>query len=136
MIATRPGAATPPRMYPSTTATFNGDLDYIAIEHAMNGEVVDLTLAERVEAARQLDARGMNATDIARRVGCDRGSVASWRQNGWAPPATVPDSAPIDIGGATHGRSGYTKGCRCRVCKNGANAAKKAWKAKQKADAA
>lgn len=136
MIATRPGAATPMRMYPSTTATFDGDIDFVAIEHAMNGRPVDLTPAERVETARQLDARGLNNADIARLVGVTRKTVNNWRRNGWPRPAVSPDPEPIDIGAAAHGRSGYTLGCRCRVCKDGANAAKKAWKAKRQAAAA
>ncbi|MEU0831251.1 helix-turn-helix domain-containing protein [Streptomyces sp. NPDC005969] len=129
MIATRPGAAAH-RMYPSTTATFNGDLDYIAIEHAMNGELVTLTPAERIEAARQLDARGMNHAEVGRRVGANRSTVTAWQKNGWKAPVAIQDPDPIDIGGATHGRSGYTKGCRCRKCKDGASAAKRAAKAK------
>ncbi|MFE0692853.1 helix-turn-helix domain-containing protein [Streptomyces sp. NPDC058869] len=132
MIATRPGAATPTRYYPSTTATFNGDLDYIAIEHAMNGETVQLTRGERIEAARQLDTRGIHPTEIGRRLGVSRETVVTWRKTGWAIPAAVPDPEPIDIGGATHGRSGYSKGCRCRPCKDGANAASKAAKARRR----
>ncbi|MYR36311.1 hypothetical protein GTX14_04480 [Streptomyces sp. SID4944] len=134
MIATRPGAATPPRFYPSTTLTSDGDLDLIAIEYAMNGEPVTLTRGERIEAARQLDARGIQAAEIGRRLGVTRDTVATWRKNSWTlPPATDPE--PIDIGGATHGRSGYSKGCRCRTCKNGASAAQRAFKAKKRAAA-
>ncbi|WP_405479958.1 helix-turn-helix domain-containing protein [Streptomyces anulatus] len=135
MIATRPGAATPTRLYPSTTATVDGDLDLIAIEHAMNGELVTLTRGERIEAARQLDNRGIHSAEIGRRLGVTRDTVTAWRKTGWAIPATVPDPDPIDIGGATHGRSGYTRGCRCRTCKDGANAASKAAKARRKAAA-
>ncbi|MBT2429403.1 hypothetical protein J7F02_28255 [Streptomyces sp. ISL-112] len=133
MIATRPGAATPTRYHPSTTATFDGDLDYIAIEHAMNGEPVQLSRGERIEAARQLNLRGVNFTEIGRRLGVSREVVAGWRDNDWAMPA--PDPEPIDIGGATHGRSGYSRGCRCRPCKDGANAAQRAAKARKRAAA-
>lgn len=134
MIATRPGAATPTRFYPSTTLTSDGDLDLIAIEYAMNGEPVTLTRGERIEAARQLDARGIQAAEIGRRLGITRDTVVTWRKNSWAlPPVTDPE--PIDIGGATHGRSGYSKGCRCRTCKNGASAAQRAFKAKKRAAA-
>lgn len=125
MIATRPGAATPLRMYPSTTATFDGDLDYVAIEHVMNGEPADLTPAERVETARQLDARGMKNADIARRVGVTRNTVNAWRESGWRAPKPVIDHGAIDIGGSKHGRVGYSRGCRCRPCRDGANEAKK-----------
>ncbi|MGY4902528.1 hypothetical protein [Streptomyces sp. 900116325] len=133
MIATRPGAASPARMYPSTTATFDGDLDYIAIEHAMNGEPVALTPAEGIETARQLDARGMSYREISRRLDCDRATVTAWRNSGWKAPATTADPDPIDIGAAQHGRSGYSKGCRCRTCKDGASAAKRAAKARLQA---
>lgn len=135
MIATRPGAATPTRFYPSTTLTSDGDLDLIAIEYAMNGEPVTLTRGERIEAARQLNIRSVNFTEIGRRLGVSREVVAAWRDNGWALPVTAPDPEPIDIGGATHGRSGYSKGCRCRTCKNGASAAQRAFKAKKRAAA-
>ncbi|MFJ9985358.1 hypothetical protein ACIQUD_15220 [Streptomyces globisporus] len=133
MIATRPGAATPTRYYPSTTATFDGDLDYIAIENAMNGEAVTLTMAERIETARQLVARGFTLTDAGRRVSADRNTIVVWRNNGWAPPSPSPDPDPINIGNAQHGRSGYTKGCRCRTCKDGAAAAKRAAKKREAA---
>ncbi|MEU0355687.1 helix-turn-helix domain-containing protein [Streptomyces cyaneofuscatus] len=133
MIATRPGAATPTRYYPSTTATVDGGLDLIAIEHAMNGEQVQLTRRERVEAARQLDNRGIHTAEISRRLGVTPDSVVAWRKTGWAMPAPDPD--PIDIGGASHGRSGYSRGCRCRTCKDGANAAQRAAKARKRAAA-
>jgi hypothetical protein len=133
VIATRPGAATTYRMYPSTTATFNGDLDYIAIEHAMNSEPAELTPAERVEAARQLVARGICLAEVGLRVGCARETVVGWQNNGWVAPVTAPDPDPIDIGGATHGRSGYTRGCRCRVCRDGASAAQRERRTKLKA---
>mgnify|MGYP001598907497 CR=1 FL=1 len=65
MIASRPGTSRE-RLYASTTDTFDGDLDYIAIEHAMNGEPVNLSLAERIETARQLATRGIGFTEIGR----------------------------------------------------------------------
>lgn len=135
MIATRPGAATPMRMYPSTTATVDGDLDLIAIEHAMNGEPTELTPAERVETARQLDVRGVCTADIARLVGTTRATVTAWRQSGWQAPKPVIDHEPLDLGTAQHGRSGYSKGCRCRTCRDGASAYKRAAKARQRAAA-
>nr|WP_203687699.1 hypothetical protein [Streptomyces sp. SID14515] len=115
-------------MYPSTTATVDGDLDLIAIEHAMNGEPVTLTAAERIETARQLVARGFTLTDAGRRVRADRNTIVAWQNNGWATPSVKPDPEPINIGNAQHGRSGYSKGCRCRTCKDGASAAKRAAK--------
>ena len=87
MIATRIGADRRPYLYASTTATTDetGDLDYIAIEHALNGQRVQLTLAEQIHAARILHGRGYDLTTIGRRVGVDRRTVAAWRNNGWQP---------------------------------------------------
>lgn len=129
IAATRPGAATPTRLYPSTTATYSHGIDYIAVEHAMNGEDVTLTTAERVEAAHQLHDRGIEHAEISRRLNRDRATITSWQNNGWVPPAQLIDQEPIDIGGAVHGRSGYTKGCRCGTCRAGATAYNRAWRA-------
>lgn len=118
------------RIHASTTVTFDGDLDLIAIEKAMNSEPVDLTLPEKIHAARLLATRGYDNAAIGRRIRSDRSTVAGWRTNGWAPPSASPDPEPIDIGNARHGRSGYSKGCRCRTCKDGAAAAKRAAKAR------
>ncbi|MFE9777780.1 hypothetical protein ACFYPA_06435 [Streptomyces sp. NPDC005775] len=132
ITAHRPGAATPTRLYPSTTTTYANGLDYIAIEHAMNGEPATLTLPERVEAARQLNVRGIEHAEISRRLHRDRATITAWQKNGWIPPAQLIELEPIDIGAATHGRSGYTKGCRCGTCRAGAlayNRARRAAKA-------
>ncbi|MFE3326840.1 hypothetical protein [Streptomyces sp. NPDC059176] len=131
--AHRPGSIRQ-RLYASTTDTCNGDLDYIAIEQAMNGEAPDdLTLSERIEAARQLASRGINLTEVGRRVGRDRSIIVGWQNNGWKQPGQCrPDSQPIDIGDAHHGRSGYSKGCRCRTCRDGAAAASRIQRAKAK----
>ncbi len=135
--ARRPGGSARTRLYASTTDTCNGDLDYIAIEQAMNGEPVELTLAERIETARQLALRGMNLTEVGRRVGRDRSIVVGWQNNGWKQPGQcLPESQPIDIGTAKHGRSGYSKGCRCRTCRDGAAEASRIQRAKAKEAAA
>ncbi|MGH3585712.1 MAG: hypothetical protein ACRDQ0_05270 [Pseudonocardia sp.] len=122
MNGTRPGAATPTRLYPSTTHTYAHGIDYIAVEHAMNGEPGPLTTPERVEAARQLHIRGIDHAEISRRLGCDRSTITYWQRNQWVPPASTIEHDPIDIGAATHGRSGYTKGCRCGICRAGSAA--------------
>ncbi|WP_329390104.1 hypothetical protein [Streptomyces sp. NBC_01716] len=82
MIARRVGR-TADRIYPSTTATVDGDLDLIAIEKAMNGEPVNLTLPEKIRAARLLANRGYDNAAIGRRIRSDRSTVAGWRNNGW-----------------------------------------------------
>lgn len=43
----------------------------------------------------------------------------------------TPDPAPLDLGNARHGRSGYTLGCRCRTCRNGAAEAARERRARQ-----
>lgn len=90
MNATRVGADRRPYLYASTTDTYDpdGDLDYIAIEYALNGQPVRLTLAEKLHAARILHARGYDLTTIGRHVGSDRRTVAAWRDNDWKPDTT------------------------------------------------
>lgn len=123
MIAHRPGAA-PSRLYASTTATFDGDLDYIAIEYAMNGEEVTVTLAEKLVAARLLDARGYNPTDIGRLIHSDRSTILGWKNNGWTlPTATQLKQQPPTCGDKRmydlHIRRGETP---CDPCKRAAAA--------------
>lgn len=120
IAAHRPGAAPQTRLYPSTTTTYSRGIDYIAVEHAMNGEDVTLTAHERVEAARQLHERGIDHAEISRLLDRDRATITNWQKNGWVPPAQAVDQEPIDIGRAVHGRSGYSKGCRCSACRAGA----------------
>lgn len=79
------------RLYASTTHTYDetADLDYIAIEYALNGEPVKLTRPEKVHAARTLDARGFSDKAIGERVGVDHSTVTGWRTNGWDPTLPV-----------------------------------------------
>jgi hypothetical protein len=83
----RVGAGARERLYVSTTDTFDAelDLDYIAIEYALNGERVKLTRAEKIHAAQILDDRGFGTKTIAERVGADPTIVNGWRANGWKP---------------------------------------------------
>ncbi|HLU70997.1 MAG TPA: hypothetical protein VKZ82_02370, partial [Nonomuraea sp.] len=88
MNATRIGSHNP-YLHASTTDTTDttGDLDYIAIEHALNGRPVRLNLAEKVHAARLLHDRGYDLTTIGRHIGSDRRTIAAWRDNNWTPTA-------------------------------------------------
>lgn len=122
IAGSRAGVAPRIRLYPSTTETFHDDLDLVAVEKAMNGEIVELTPDEKVLAAKLLHQRGHDYTEIGKRLRCTRDTVSGWNKAGWTPTTRVfvppPEEDPIDIGGAQHGRSGYTKGCRCRVCRD------------------
>lgn len=91
MNANRVGAGARERLYASTTATFDetADLDYIAIEYALNGEPVTLTPAEKIHAARILDGRGLSDKNIGERIGSGPSTVRGWRDNGWK-PCTAP----------------------------------------------
>ncbi|MEV5942708.1 hypothetical protein [Streptomyces sp. NPDC051994] len=85
MIATRVGAAPPVRLYASTTDTSDGDLDLIAVEHALNGEPAQLTGPEKIYAARLLDQRGLSADAISQLTGSAPATVRGWKANGWKP---------------------------------------------------
>lgn len=105
MIANRVGANARERLYSSTTDTYDSDrdLDYIAIERAMNGEPVTLTIAEKVHAAQMLDARGYTAADIGQRIGSDPATIRGWKANGWqagknAPATVKPRQEPPKCG--------------------------------------
>ncbi|WP_327259945.1 hypothetical protein [Streptomyces sp. NBC_01240] len=91
MIATRFGASAPARLYASTTDTFDGDLDFIAVEYALNGEAVTLTVAEKICAARILTERGLPSREVAARVGSARETVAGWKANGWQQKGRAPE---------------------------------------------
>jgi hypothetical protein len=97
MNGNRVGAGARERLYASTTDTFNADLDldYIAIEYALNGERVKLTVAEKIHAARILDQRGLGDKAIGERVGSSTSTVGDWRANGWkAGPLRKPVARP------------------------------------------
>jgi len=84
----RPGG-TRERLYASTTDTFDGDLDFIAIDYALNGEPVRLTTAEKIHAARILDGRGFGVVEIGRRIGTTRDTVSAWKNNDWQAAGSV-----------------------------------------------
>lgn len=88
----RVGAGQRERLYASTTHTYDetADLDYIAIEYALNGEPVKLTVAEKIHTARILDARGIGMKTISQRVGSDSSTVQGWKNNGWKPGGPHP----------------------------------------------
>ncbi|MEU0589909.1 hypothetical protein [Streptomyces ardesiacus] len=87
MIATRIGADRSPYLHASTTHTYDeaGDIDLIAVEHALNGRTVPLTEAEQIHAARLLDGRGYSPTAISRHVDADLTDVRRWKTNNWQP---------------------------------------------------
>jgi hypothetical protein len=125
----RVGAGQRERLYASTTATFDeaADLDYIAIEYALNGEPVQLTTAEKRHAARILDSRGHTDTEISRRVGCSDTTIADWRDNDWKPsngkPKTPRPRRPEPVCGEPRMYRRHLKaGERCDTCR-AANAA-------------
>jgi hypothetical protein len=127
----RVGSGIRERLYVSTTVTFDADadLDYIAIEYALNGERVKLTTGEKVYAARVLDGRGLSLKEIGRRVGADPSTVEGWRDNGWKPGGVHPKSRtrparrPEPVCGERRMYRRHLKnGERCDVCRD-ANAA-------------
>ncbi|MFJ8208157.1 hypothetical protein [Streptomyces sp. NPDC096033] len=117
----RVGALPADHLTPDSTGTCYGDIDLIAVERAMNGQPVKLTVAEMLHAARLLSARGLDDAEVGRRLRQGRHAIGEWRRRNWAPPQAPrrtrsPES--IDIGNAKHGRSGYMKGCGCQVCRD------------------
>lgn len=129
MNGTRVGVGPRERLYASTTDTFDPaeDLDYIAIEYALNGESVRLTTAEKIYAARILDGRGKTLKDIGRRVGSDPSTVDGWKSNGWKsgkhPKARVGSVRAEAVCGEPRMYRRHLKaGERCDVCR-AANAA-------------
>lgn len=88
----RVGVGVRQRLYVSTTDTFDPaeDLDFIAIEYAINGERVKLTTGEKIYAARILDGRGMSLKAIGQLVGCNASTVNGWKSNGWKPDGVHP----------------------------------------------
>ncbi|MFE6474575.1 hypothetical protein [Streptomyces rochei] len=129
MNGNRVGVGVRERLYASTTATYDpdNDLDFIAIEYALNGEPVKLTTAEKIYAARLLDERRMDFKNIGRRVGSDPSTVRGWKANGWKPggshPKTVKSARPEPVCGEPRMyRRHLKKGERCDVCR-AANAA-------------
>lgn len=125
----RVGAGHRERLYASTTDTFDetADLDYIAIEYALNGEPVQLTTAEKIHAARILHDRGLSLKDIGRRIGADHTTIAGWRDNGWKPGphpksrTRTPRPEPV-CGEPRMYRRHLKAGERCDICR-AANAA-------------
>ncbi|MEU4133616.1 hypothetical protein [Streptomyces wuyuanensis] len=98
MNATRLGALQPARLYVSTTHTHDPrhDLDYIAIERAINGEPTPLTLREKLAAAQHLDARGYTPTAIAALIGSTHSSITQWKAQGWTTTAIRDEPAGTD----------------------------------------
>lgn len=125
---TRIGAGERERIYASTIDTYDetADLDLIAIEHALNGEPVRLTAAERLYAARILDGRGIDASTIASRVGVTTDTLRRWKDNGWKRTGSSKPSRPKrpepQCGEPRMYRRHLKRGENCDVCR-AANAA-------------
>lgn len=85
MKGTRIGANRREHITLPTADTFDDttDLDYIAIERAINGDPIRLSADEKLYAARILDARGMDPTAIAKRIRVTGPIVAAWKANSW-----------------------------------------------------
>ena len=128
IAAVRPGGARE-RVYASTTDTYDEalDLDYVAIELALNGEPVTLTRAEKVHAARILAEHGASDYAIAARLGTSKATVGGWRATGWAPPA--PELGAPKCGEPRmyrrHLRAGETPDQKCRDANTAANRERK-----------
>ena len=129
MNGNRVGGGSRERLYASTTDTFDAehDLDYIAIEYALNGEPVTLTRAEKIYAARLLGRRGYDNANIAGRIGADPTTVRGWRANGWKPgphpKSSVRTKRPEPVCGEPRMYRRHLKnGETCEVCR-AANAA-------------
>lgn len=66
-----------------TRTCARGGIDLVAVERAVNGERLPLTRAERIHAARLLDARGMGPVEISRRLGITHPTVLAWKAGKW-----------------------------------------------------
>ena len=110
-----------------TAKTFDetADLDFIAIEYAINGDPVRLTADEKLWAARFLDSRGMEPSAIAYRIRTTGPIVEGWKANGWKRGAPIParQNRPEPVcGEARMYRRHLKRGERCETCR-AANAA-------------
>lgn len=123
VIANRPGSVRE-RFYASTTDTFDGDIDFIAIERALNGDAVRLTTEEKLLAARLLDARGLAPSAIGKLIRTDPYTVGSWKANNWQPGKPAPRAAlePAKCGEPRMYRQHLKRGEKCDKCR-AANAA-------------
>lgn len=81
---------------------------------------------ELAENGLELERLGHTRQQAADRLGVTNDAlqhaISRWRDAGCQLPQPKPDQAPIDIGKASHGRTGYNRGCRCRTCRAGAAA--------------
>lgn len=126
MIGNRPGT-TRERLYVSTSKTFDAaqDIDFIAIERAINGEPAQLTVAEKIYAARVLVGRGYGVVEAARLVGVTRNTITAWQDNGWRQCKPGPRKSqyePPKCGEPRMYRQHLKRGEKCDECR-AANAA-------------
>ncbi|MCY0922333.1 hypothetical protein OS965_29945 [Streptomyces sp. H27-G5] len=68
----------------AATADAERNIDWIAVELAVNGELpARLTRPEQIETARLLTAKGMGPTDVGLYLGITKGTIRAWRDKGW-----------------------------------------------------
>ncbi|MEU2874437.1 hypothetical protein ABZ769_35470 [Streptomyces olivoreticuli] len=135
ITATRPGTQSG-HIYVSTAATYDDNLDFIAIERAVNGDKpVGITTAELAEAARILDSRGFGLTEISRRTGVSAYCLTVWRDHGWNPDA-APKRQPAPCGTPggyrRHHRRGESACTACRAAHSADERVKSAARAARK----
>lgn len=80
LLATR-ACATPTRVALPTDITYTGDIDWIAIERAITGDLPrpQLTRAEQLTATLLLVQAGWTEKDTAEAVGVNRRQIARWK---------------------------------------------------------
>lgn len=75
------------------TGFISEEVDFAAVERAMNGIRVDLTEADQYEAARRLYGIGYGNYTVAKRVGLHTRTIDAWEAAGW-PAERPPDKKP------------------------------------------
>ncbi|MER6522577.1 hypothetical protein ABT246_37820 [Streptomyces sp. NPDC001553] len=68
----------------AATSDAERDIDWIAVELAVNGELPEqLTRPEQIEIARLLTGQGMGPKEIGLYLGITAGTIRTWRDKGW-----------------------------------------------------
>jgi hypothetical protein len=63
------------------------DIDHVAVDRAIRGELVPLTPAERIRAAQIMIEGGATLKSTATLLRASRSTVAAWRDADWIPGA-------------------------------------------------
>lgn len=69
------------------------EVDFAAVERAMNGSRISLTDADQYEAAKRLYNIGYGNYTVANRVGTHTRTIDAWEAAGW-PATRPPDKKP------------------------------------------